>query len=145
MVNLTDLVKKMSISEGLNAGAFGEEMSSNQFRTDGRSLQLDETLLEENNVDKALGTSKIVDDGAPAVRGRLAQIEPGKRKGKPTEHWLAYQISQLEERRRKQNSRLLRKSSALDELLYSVRNVEAVREHMLQLDGVFKILIEVHR
>ena len=96
-MNLTDLVKKMSISEGLNAGAFGEEMSSNQFRTDGRSLQLDETLLEENNVDKALGTSKIVDDGAPAVRGRLAQIEPGKRKGKPTEHWLAYKTSQLEE------------------------------------------------
>ena len=95
----------MSISEGLNAGAFGEEMSSNQFGTDGRSLQLDETLLEENNVDKVLGTSlvdglnfeadeaisKIVDDGAPAVRSRLAEIEPGKRKSKPTECWLAYQ------------------------------------------------------
>ena len=105
---------------------------------------MDETLLEENNVDKALGTSTIVDDGAPAVRSRLAEIEPGKRKVKPTEHWLAYQTSQLEERR-KQNSRLLRKSSALDELLYSVRNVEAVREHMLQLDGMLKILIEVHR
>ena len=58
MENLTDLVK-MSISEGLNAGAFGEEMSSNQFGTDGRSLQLDETLLEENNVDKVLGTSLV--------------------------------------------------------------------------------------
>ena len=149
---------KMSISEGLNAGAFGEEMSSNQFGTDGRSLQLDETLLEENNVDKVLGTSlvdglnfeadeatsKIVDDGAPAVRSRLAEIEPGKRKSKPTERWLAYQTSQLEERR-KLHSRLLRKSSAVDELLYSVRNVEAVKQQMLQIDGVFKMLIEVHR
>ena len=105
MKNLTDLVKKMSISEGLNAGGFGAEISSNQFGTDGRSFQLDETLLEENNVDKVLGTSlvdglnfevdeatsKIVDDGAPAVRNRLAEIEPGKRKSKPTERWLAYQ------------------------------------------------------
>ena len=86
----------MSISEVLNAGAFGAEMSSNQLGTDERSLQLDETLLEENNVDKALrtsladglnfeadeATSKIVDDGAPAVRSRLAEIELGKRKSK---------------------------------------------------------------
>ena len=139
-------------------GEFGAEISSNQFGTDGRSLQLDETLLEENNVDKVLGTSlvdglnfeadeaisKIVDDGAPAVRSRLAEIEPGKRKSKPTERWLAYQTSQLEERR-KLHSRLLRKSSAVDELLYSVRNVEAVREQMFEIDGVFKRLIEVHR
>ena len=49
----------MSISEGLNAGTFGAEMSSNQFGTDGRSLQLDETLLEGNNVNKVLGTSLV--------------------------------------------------------------------------------------
>ena len=99
MENLTDLVKKISISEGLNTGAFGAEMSSNQFGTDGRSLQLDETLIEENNVDKIHGTSlvnelnfeadeatsKIVVDRAPAVRSRLVKIESGKRKGKPTE------------------------------------------------------------
>ena len=30
-------------------------------------------------------TSKIVDDGAPEVRSELAEIEPGKRKSKPTE------------------------------------------------------------
>ena len=94
----------MSISEGLNAGAFDAEMSSNQFVTDGKSLQLDETLLEENNVDKVLGTSlvdelnfeadeaasKIFDDGAPAVRSRLAEIGPRKRKSKPT----AFQFTQ---------------------------------------------------
>ena len=58
MEYLTDLVK-MSISEGLNARAFDAEMSSNQFGTDGRSLQLDETLLEENNILKVLGTSLV--------------------------------------------------------------------------------------
>ena len=87
MENLTDLVKKASISKGLNTGAFGAEMSSDQFGSDGRSLQLDETLLEESNVDKVLGTlvdglnfeadeatSKIVDDGALLIRSRLAEI-----------------------------------------------------------------------
>ena len=138
-------MKKMSISEGLNAGAFGADMSSNQFGNDGRSLQLDETLIEENNGNKVLGTSsvdglvnfeadgatsKIVNE-APAVRSRLTEEESGKRKRKPTERWLAYQTSQLEERRRKLHSRLLRKSSAMDELLYPVRNVEAVRKQML--------------
>ena len=49
----------MSINEGLNARAFGAEMSSNQFGTDGRSLQLDETLLEEKHVHKVLGTSLV--------------------------------------------------------------------------------------
>ena len=49
----------MSISEGLNARAFDAEMSSNQFGTDGRSLQLDGTLLEENNILKVLGTSLV--------------------------------------------------------------------------------------
>ena len=98
MENLTDL-GKISISEGLNVGALDAEMSLNQFGTDGTSLQLDKTLLEENNVGKVLGTSssdglinfvageatsKIV-DGACAVRSRLTEGEPGKRKSKPTE------------------------------------------------------------
>ena len=87
MENLTDLVKKVSISKGLITRAFGAEMSSDQFGSDGRSLQLDETLLEENNVDKVFGTlvdglnfeadettSKIVDDGALLIRSRMAEI-----------------------------------------------------------------------
>ena len=46
---------------------------------------------------------------------------------------------------RKLRSRLFRKSIALDELLYSIRNVEARREHMRQINGLFKILIEMRR
>ena len=98
MENLTDL-GKISISEGLNVGALDAEMSLNQFGTDGKSLQLDKTLLEENNVDKVLGTSSLdglinfvadeatskIVDGACAVRSRLTEGEPWKRKSKPTE------------------------------------------------------------
>ena len=71
-------------------------------------------------------TSKIV-DGAPAVRRRLTEIELEKRKSKPTERWLAYWKSHSEERRKKMDTTVLRKSSAVDEFLYPVRNVEAVR------------------
>ena len=63
------------------------------------------SFLEENNVDKVLrkslvdglvnfesdeATSKIVDDGTPAARSRLAKREPGKRTYKTAECWLAY-------------------------------------------------------
>ena len=76
---------------------------------------MDETLLEENNVDTILGkslrdglvnfeakeaTPKLVDDGAPAVRSRLAEIEPGKRKSRPTECWLAYQTSSVRRKKK---------------------------------------------
>ena len=105
-------------------------------------------------MDKVLGTlvdglvnfeadearSKIVDDEAPAVRIILVEIEPGKRESKPTEYWLAYQTSQKKKKKGKKE-----KLSTVDELLYSVRNVEAVREQMLQIDGVIKMLIKVHR
>ena len=76
------------------------------------------SLINGLNFEADEATTKMVDDGGPAVRSRLAEIEPGKRKSKPTERWLAYQTSQLEERRRKLRSRVLRKLSAIDELLY---------------------------
>ena len=76
-------------------------MSSNQFGTDGRSLHLDETLLEKHyilgtsSVDGLINfkadeaTSKIVDE-APAVRNKLTKGEPRKRKSKPAECWLSH-------------------------------------------------------
>ena len=41
--------------------------------------------------------------------------------------------------------RVIRKSSAVDSLLYSSRNVETVKEQMLQIDDMFKQLIDVHK
>ena len=41
--------------------------------------------------------------------------------------------------------RIIRKSSAVDSLLYSSRNVETVREQMLQIDDMFKQLMDVHK
>ena len=89
MENLTDLVK-ISISENLNVRTLCAEISSNLSGADGRSFQMNERVLEKNNVDKVFGTSSV--DGlrnfeedeatsrAPAVRSRLTEGEPGKRK-----------------------------------------------------------------
>ena len=41
--------------------------------------------------------------------------------------------------------RIIRKSSAVDSLLYLSRNVETVREQMLQIDDMFKQLMDVHK
>ena len=54
--------------------------------------------------------------------------------------WLQYQSSQLKKKRLRLYSRMIRKSSAIDDLLYTV---EAVREQMLQVN-LFKLIKEVH-
>ena len=41
--------------------------------------------------------------------------------------------------------RTVRKSSVVDSLLYSSRNVETVREQMLQINDIFKQLMDVHK
>ena len=71
--------------------------------------------------------------------------EIGKRKKNHIVHWLEYQSSQLEEKRSRLYSRLIRKSNAMIGLLYSPRNAEVVREQMLQVDDLFKIVTEVHK
>ena len=41
--------------------------------------------------------------------------------------------------------RIVRKSSVVDSLLYLSRNVETVREQMLQINDIFKQLMDVHK
>ena len=41
--------------------------------------------------------------------------------------------------------RIVRKSSVVDSLLYFSRNVETVREQMLQINDIFKQLMDVHK
>ena len=68
-----------------------------------------------------------------------------KRKKEPTPCWLEYQSSQLEEKRNRMYSRLIWKSNAVNDLLYSPRDVEVVREQMLQVDDLLKMVIEVNK
>ena len=56
---------------------------------------------------------------------------------------MQYQVEQLQEKSKIAKRRIIRKSSAVDSLLYSSRNVETVREQMLQIDGMFKRLMDM--
>ena len=53
------------------------------------------------------------------VMVRVNQEEKCKRVGKPTQKGLEYQISLLEEKRRKVKSKMERKSKEIEDLLYS--------------------------
>ena len=133
MENLVDLVKQMSISNDLNMNVLGsQEDVSNPFDTGVRSNQLDD---QDENV-KVENMRRSRSENAISQGHDEAYVE--KRKQKPTPRWLQYQSDQLQERRTMLNRRIIRKSSAVDSLLYSSRNVEAVREQMLQIEGKFK-------
>ena len=130
----------MSISGDLNMDVLGSQADvSNPFDTDVRSNQLDD---QDENV-KVENIRRSRSENAISQGCDEAYVE--KRKHKPTPRWLQYQSGQLQERRTMLNRRIIRKSSAVDSLLYSSRNVEAVREQMLQIHDMFKQMMEVHK
>ena len=65
-----------------------------------------------------------------------------KRMKKLTENGLQYQISLLEERRQKLNTKLIRKSTEIEDLLLSMRNKVAVEAYMNQFNDVLDIFVK---
>ena len=51
----------------------------------------------------------------------------------------------MKEKRQKMCSRLLRKCEVFEDLLYSSRNMIAVKEEMSQLNDMFKLLMSLHQ
>ena len=136
-----DLVKQMSISCDLNMEGLGSQADiSNQFGTGVISNQVDDQ--DENNKN---GNASISRSGSEdVVNQEYGKVEEERRKHKPTSHWLQYQVEQLEEKRKMVKRRIITKSSSVESLLYSSRNVETVREQILQID-MFKQLMDVHK
>ena len=62
-----------------------------------------------------------------------------------TEKGLPYKKETLRERRRKINGRLIRKYRAIEDLLFSSKNIIAVEEEMKQFIDLFKMLLDVHQ
>ena len=116
-----------------------EKAQKNPFDTGVRSNQLDD---QDENV-KVENIRRSRSENAISQGHNEAYVEKGKHK--PTPRWLQYKADQLQERRTMLNRRIIRKSSAVDSLLYSSRNVEAVREQILQIDDMFKQMMEVHK
>ena len=61
-----------------------------------------------------------------------------------TEKGREYRLSTLENKRARLVSRLLRKSSKTDDLMYSYQNSITVTEELAQLNGMFKMLVDIH-
>ena len=49
--------------------------------------------------------------------------ELGRRKIKPTPRWIAYQLDELEKKRSRLNKKMIRKSSAVESMLHSFKNL----------------------
>ena len=71
------------------------------------------------------------------------ELGRGQRIKKMTKKVLEYQISLMKEKRQKMYSRLLRKCGMVEDLLYSSRNMIAIKEEML--NDMFKPLMSLHR
>ena len=66
-----------------------------------------------------------------------------RRQRKQIEKGVEYRMNTLEERG-KLHSRLLRKSSTIDALLYSFQNMNTVREELRSFNDQFRMILEVH-
>ena len=58
---------------------------------------------------------------------------------------LAYEKETLKEWSRKVNSRLIRKYSTIEDLLFFSKNIIAVEEEIKQFNDLFKMLLDAHQ
>ena len=69
---------------------------------------------------------------------------PERRSGTMTEKGKSFRLSTLKGRREKINARLQKKSSAVEYLFFSTRNLVAVEEQLAQFNDLFKMLLGIH-
>ena len=67
-----------------------------------------------------------------------------ERQVKLTEKGREYKMALLEKKRSKLVSRVIRKSSEIDDLMYSFQNGIAVKEELQKLNDMFEMLVEIH-
>ena len=91
------------------------------------------------------GDSSCVEQSAREIVFRHGSVGRATRSRNLTEKGLAYKKKTLRERRRKINSRLIRKYSTIEDLLFSSENIIAVEEEMKQFNDLFKVLLDAHQ
>ena len=72
------------------------------------------------------------------------QLIDGKRNRKMTGKGRQYRLAVLEKRQVKLVARTIRKSSEIDDLMYSHQNSITVKEELAQLNDMFRMLVEIH-
>ena len=72
------------------------------------------------------------------------QLIDGKRNRKMTGKGKQYRLAVLEKRQVKLVARTIRKSSEIDDLMYSHQNSITVKEELAQQNEMFRMLVEIH-
>ena len=127
MENLAHLVSRMSLNEGEE-----NQPSSNHML---------EVPLEAVAVGKDVDNKYIEEEGK--ILGDVASHQ--KRSRKLTEKGRSLKLSTLSSTRGKMNSRLVRKSGTVEDLMYSSKNYVTVEEALAQFDFMFKQFLLVHQ
>ena len=73
------------------------------------------------------------------------QLLDGERNLKMAETGRQYQLAVLEKRQAKLVARTIRKSSEINDLMYSLQNSITVKEELAQLNNIFRMLVEIHK
>ena len=106
------------------------------------SLTTRPLLHKEKNLHKMLLESQFADvwrirSIAAGINDETESVEAAKGKSKPTQQWVQYQLDELEKEYSSCNKKIMRKSSTIENMMYSYKNIEAVRNQMWQLDDIF--------
>ena len=101
-------------------------------------------------------SSQLVDGQSNQAKYVLKQLEVcaahpeeagsmDKRQRKMTEKGREYRKEILDKKRTNLVSRIIRKSSEIDVLLYSYQNNVTVKEELAQLSGIFRLTDDIHQ
>ena len=146
----------MSLSEGLD-GRQKDVMASNETsgNDDDVRNQLDDQPVFQKDIvllNKDISQSDgNIQYGASrsfeTEKDNIYEYEnlPDVRKRNPTQKMVEFQLDNLEKKRSTLNRKINRKSATIEDMLYSYKNLEAVREQTHQMDDIFKLLGKVHQ
>ena len=102
-------------------------------------------IRETSSVPGDSSCSQLVEQRAGEVVVPHGSEGRGTRSRNFTEEGLAYKKETLRERRRKFNSRLIRKYSTIEDILLSSKNIIAMEEEMKQFNDLFKMFLDAHQ
>ena len=121
------------------------QSGSYQCATDGtkkKTKSLPDGNYQESDRREMVEASRIAD--GININEEFQQHGRGQRTRKLTEKGMEYQASLMKEKVEKMTARLTRKYSAVEDLLYSSKNMLAVEEEMQQFNDLLKLLISLH-
>ena len=68
-----------------------------------------------------------------------------RRKKKLTEKMRIFQLDELERKWSNMHRKMTRKTNTVEDMLYSFKNTEAVREQLQQIDDIFRMMMDVQK